>query len=215
MRRTLLILSVYLLYPAVAHSMIEDVTFGIGTQTQFVGKVQSDEVGSTNKFEFNPYLTAAAEVSLTDNFSFYPEFGVLIPDSTRDPLVSKMTYFFLGSFGYELRDWVVRAGLGLSMTRISGDGGTQVLDNGNGQTSFPMPEGSATSRNVILNLGTEYFIHQDWSARVESSVYNPINSRNRAFTYQLAFYYHFHDLLGLKKSKPQEKKETKKEDDQW
>lgn len=209
----LLILSVYLLYPALAFSVIDDVSFGIGTQTQAVGKVQTDEAGSTNKFEFNPYLTAAAEVSITDNFSFYPEFGILIPDSTRDPLISKMTYFFLGSLGFEIRDWVIRAGLGLSMTRISGDGGTQVLDNGNGQTSFPMPEGSATSRNVILNLGTEYFIHQDWSSRLETSVYNPANSRNRSFTYQIAFYYHFHDLLGLKKTK--NKTDKKKVDDKW
>lgn len=210
MQKTLLILSVYLFYPSISMSAIDDVTFGVGTQTQFVGKVQSDEAGSTNKFEFNPYLTATAEFSLTDRLSFYPEFGFLIPDSTRDPLISKMTYFFLGSLGFEIRDWVLRSGLGLSMTRISGDGGTQVLDNGAGQTSFPMPEGSATSRNVILNLGAEYFVHQDWSARLETSVFNPINSRNRSFTYQLAIYYHFHDLLGLKKSKPKEKA-----DDQW
>lgn len=209
MQKTLLILSVYLLYPSIAFGVIDDVSFGIGTQTQFVGKVQTDETGSTNKFEFNPYLTAAAEVSLTDKFSFYPEFGILIPESTKDPLISKMTYFFIGSLGLEIRDWVIRAGLGLSMTTISGDGGTQVLDNGNGQTSFPMPEGSATARNVILNLGTEYFIHQDWSGRLETNVYNPINSRNRSFTYQLAFYYHFHDLLGLKKSKTKEKAEDK------
>jgi hypothetical protein len=213
MRNALLILSV-LLYSTVTLSAIEDVSFGIGTQTEFVGKVQSDESGSTNKFEFNPYLSAAAEVSFSEKLSFCPEFGLLIPDSTRDPLISKMTYFFLGSLGYEIRDWVLRAGLGLSMTRISGKGGTQVLDNGSGQTSFPMPEGSATSRNVILNLGTDYFLHPDWSARIETSVYNPINSRNRSFTYQLAVHYHFHDILGLNKS-PAKVKTKEKADDSW
>ncbi len=214
MRNALLILSVYLLYPSVTLSAIEDVSFGIGTQTQFVGKVQTDESGSTNKFEFNPYFTTAAEVSLTENLSFYPEFGFLYPDSTKDPLISKMTYFFLGSLGYEVRDWVLRAGLGLSMTKISGKGGTQVLNNGNQPESFPMPEGSATSRNVILNLGTDYFVHSDWSARAETSIYNPVNSRNRSFTYQLAVHYHFHDILGLNKSKTKTKIKEKA-DDSW
>lgn len=205
-----------------ALGMDVDFSFGIGTQTQFVGQVEKDVdteefnrtskvKESTHKFQFNPYLTAAAKISLTDRFSFYPEFGVLIPDSTRDPLISKMSYFFLGSLGFEIQDWVLRAGLGLSMTRISGKGGTQVLDNGNGQTSFPMPEGSATSRNVTLNLGTEYFLHQNISARLETSVYNLINSRNRAFTYQLAFYYHFHDLFRSKKKSSLKKEKVEEE----
>lgn len=198
----------------VCHASIEDVALGVGTQTQFVGKVQTDEAGSTNKFEFNPYLTGQAEFALTDSLSFFPEVGLLIPDSTRDSGISKMTFFVLGGVGYEINDWVLRFGLGLQMTRISGDGGTQLLDNGNGQTSFPMPEGSANSRNLITNLGVDYFFHSDWSARLESTIYNPINSRNRAFGYQLAVHYHFHDIFssGKKKTKTEAKSSG---EDEW
>lgn len=210
MLKVILKLSVLLICSS-SYASIDDVALGVGTQTQFVGKVQTNESGSTNKFEFNPYVSATAEFSLTERFSVFPEFGLLIPDSTRDSQISKMTFFVLGVAGYEINDWVLRAGLGLQMTRISGDGGVQVLDNGNGQTSFPMPQGSATSRNVITNLGVEYFFHSDWSARIDSTIYNPFNGRNRAFGYQLAVHYHFHDLLGAKK-KTAVKQETSNED---
>ena len=190
---------------------IDDVALGVGSQTQFVGKVQTNESGSTNKFEFNPYVSASAEYSFTENLSLFPEFGFLIPDSTRDPKISKMTFFVLSMLGYEINDWVLRAGVGLQMTRINSDGGVQVLDNGNGQTSFPMPEGAATGRNVITNLGVEYFVHKDWSARVDSTIYNPFNGRNRAFGYQFAVHFHFHDILGGNK-KTKIKQETSNED---
>lgn len=195
----LLVFTLFIAHGSQLMASFEDVALGVGTQTQFVGKVQTNEAGDTNKFEFNPYVSAQAEYALTDSLSLYPEFSILWPDSTRDSQISKMTFFVLGAIGYEIRDWVVRAGLGLQMTRISGDGGTQLLDNGTGQTSFPMPEGSATSRNLITNIGADYFFHADWSARAETTIYNPTNSRNRAFGYQLAVHYHFHDIFGLKK----------------
>jgi len=224
MQRILVKTSVLLLFMSFqlnSYAALKDVALGIGTQTQFVGKVQTNEAGSTNKFEFNPYLTAQAEIPFTESFSFFPEFGFLIPDSTRDPLISKMTFFVLGGLGYAINDWVLRIGLGLQMTRISGKGGTQVLDNGTGQTSFPMPDSTATSRNVITNLGVDYFFHSDWSARVESTIYNPINSRNRSFGYQLAVQYHFHDLFGGSKKAQSKtkskikKKENKKGESEW
>lgn len=175
---------------------IDSLAIGVGTQTQFIGKVQVDENGDKNRFEFNPYLSAALEISLLGDFSFFPEVGLLIPDSTRDPEISKTTFFTLAMFGYEINDWVLRAGLGLQMTSISANGGVQVLDNGNGQTSFPMPKGNSTSRNVITNIGVEYFLHKKWSARLDATIYNPFNKRNRAFGHQLAVHFHFQNLFG-------------------
>lgn len=176
---------------------ITDLNVGLGNLTTHVGKVQKNEGGDTRKFDLNPFVILGAKFHLIDLLSLYPEFGFTIPRSESDEDITEWNFFTLAILGYEVYDWTFRFGFGFYFTRISADGGTKDLPNGSGTTSFPIPEGASTSRNVITNLGVEYFFLKELSARVEASVLNVTSSLARTFNYTISVHYHFGPLSEL------------------
>jgi hypothetical protein len=174
---------------------IKDFYAGAGTLTQFVGRIQQDESGATNNFDFNPYLAIGTEFGLYKDFSFAPEFAFSFPKSSRDSQISKMSYWAQLFAIYTYSDFKLKFGPGLIMNRISADGGTQSLNNGTGTSDFPMPNGSSTSRNLTLNTALEWQFINTVSARFEGWVVNLSDSESRSFSYTLSAYYHFGDTL--------------------
>jgi hypothetical protein len=172
-----------------------DLYAGAGTITQFVGKVQTDTSGSTNKFDFNPYLTVGAEFFIYSDFSFTPEFAFTFPQDSRDSYMKKWTYWtqLLGVYTYQ--DFKFKLGPGLLMNQISSDGGTQTLNNGTSSSDFPMPNGTSTSRNLTLNFATQWQFIKEASARFEGQLINLTDSESRSFSYTFSFYYHFGNEL--------------------
>lgn len=169
---------------------LEDIAFGLGNLTQFVKKVQVDETGSTNSLDFNPYLTANLKIRLYADFSFLPETILVRPTAGTDENITRFTFFVTLPFGYTFSNWVFRLGPGFSMTRISSEGGEQVLDNGLEMTSFPLPQESALSRNLTLHAGIEYLFVKRVSVRTELITYNLTQSISRAFSYTISVHYH-------------------------
>ena len=82
-------------------------------------------------------------------------------------------------------------GAGLFLTRISGSGGTQDLNNGNTTISFPMPETTVYSRNFILNFGVGAIVNKNWSADLHTFIFNMLTSEDRAFSIAINGTYHF------------------------
>lgn len=183
-------LLIFLLIPFSAFAAPEEISLGMGNLTQFYDHVQVNTEGETNKFEFNPFLEAEFKWSFYEDFSFTPELTIGIPRSGRDPLIKKMTYSFSGLLGYQLHDFTFKLGLGFYFTRISSDGGSQVLDNGLGQTSFPMPTEPSTSRNLVTLAGIKYRFAENWSAKTRLLIYNLPYEMNRAYSYSIGINYH-------------------------
>lgn len=174
---------------------VKDFYAGAGSLTQFVGRIQQDESGSTNSFEFNPYLSIGTEFGLYKDFSFAPEFSFSFPKSSRDSRISKMSYWAQLLAIYTWKDFKIKFGPGLIMNRISSDGGTQTLNNGTSTSDFPMPNGSSTSRNLTLNTAIQWQFIEQVSARFEGWAVNLSDSESRSFSYTFSAYYHFGDTL--------------------
>ena len=175
---------------------VKDTYFGVGNYTAMPGKVQIDERGDTNGlFDFGPYILAGIEYQIFEDWSAFAEAGFVKPSSGQDPLVSKMTYFFLFSGAYNFMDWVFKLGTGLSMTRVSTDGGTQTLDNGTGTTDFPMPDAAVVSQNMVTTIGIEYYLHQEISVKLEGHYFNLLSENGQSWSHTASLSYHFGNIF--------------------
>jgi hypothetical protein len=175
---------------------IDDFTLGFGSLTEFPGKVQSDDSGDESKFDFNPLFVISTRIPLSDNFDLLPEFGFTIPGDNKDPHTKKWTSFFITDFGYKINRVTLRLGTGLFFTRISGNGGTESLANGNTFADFALPATSVLATNLIFNAGPQWRFHEFWSARGEVFVFNVSKKENRAIAYVLTLQYHWGPDMG-------------------
>ncbi|WP_372654134.1 hypothetical protein [Halobacteriovorax sp.] len=173
---------------------VNDVFIGGGSLTQFVGKVQTDEAGSTNSFDFLPYIAGGIEFQLYDSFSFLPQLAISFPRSGRDENISKLTYWFQFPVAYRYETLQLSFGPGLLYNRISASGGSESLSNGVGTTDFPLPNGNSISSNLTMNVGLDWEFYPDISAKVEGWVVNLTDSESRSFNYALSGYYHFGEI---------------------
>ncbi|ATH08343.1 hypothetical protein BIY24_10400 [Halobacteriovorax marinus] len=173
---------------------INDVFLGGGSLTQFVGKVQTDESGSKNSFDFLPYIGGGVEFHLHDSFSLIPQLAISFPRSGRDENIKKLTYWFQFPVAYRLEKFQLSFGPGLLYNRISSSGGTQSIRNGTGTTEFPLPNGSSISSNLTLNLGLDWTFYQDISAKFETWIVNLSDSESRSYSYAISAYYHFGEI---------------------
>lgn len=173
---------------------INDIFIGGGSLTQFVGEIQTDESGSTNKFDFLPYISGGVEFQVYNDFTFNPELAISFPRSGRDENISKLTYWIQFPLAYSLEQFQFSFGPGLLYNRISSSGGTQSIRNGTGTTEFPLPNGSSISSNLTVNLSTRWKFHENISARIEAWVVNLSDSESRTYSYAISGYYHFGEL---------------------
>lgn len=168
-----------------------DAALSLGNLCEFVGKIQTDDNGATNSCEFNPYLAASVDVPLTSQFFLSPEVGFTMPKKGRDENISKMSLFALANTKYKMDYFHVIGGAGLFFTRISAEGGTEELNNGNTTSAFPLPEGAVYSRNFIVNAGFGIDFSKSISADLHTYVFNLLTSEDRAFSILINGTYHF------------------------
>lgn len=173
--------------PAIAY----DAAVSLGNLCEYVGKIQTDENGATNTCSFNPYLAGSIDYSITPQFFISPEIGFTFPKHGRDEHISKMTLFALANTKYKFDSLYFIAGAGLFFTRLSADGGTEELNNGNTTSSFPLPEGAVFTRNFIINAGLGYNFTTSLSADLHTYVFNLTTKEDRAFSILINGSYHF------------------------
>ncbi len=180
-------------------------SLGVGGKTDFINTVQVNRDGTKNSFD--PALTLLGALHFAAPVVFpFVEIGSTIPSKGRDPNITRFTWFLNG--GAQARFNVgnpnalgVKGGLGMAMTTISSSGGEQVLRNGNQQESFPMPSGTTITRNVIAIFGVNYDVQSHVRLAADYQLFNPFNSRNRAWTSLFSLSYLF-DVNGAEKTGP-------------
>ncbi|MDO9182109.1 MAG: hypothetical protein Q7U04_06860 [Bacteriovorax sp.] len=168
-----------------------DLGVSLGNLCEYVGKIQTDDKGSTNLCSFNPYLSTSFDYDVYPQLILSPEIGFSFPKTGRDQKISTMSFIALGNAKYTFSMFHFLAGAGFFINRIAGAGGTQDLNNGTGTVSFPMPESTIYSRNFILNLGLGADFNKDWSADVHTYIFNLLKSEDRAYSVALNGTYHF------------------------
>lgn len=168
-----------------------DVGLSLGNLCEYVGKIQTDDSGSTNICSFNPYLAGSIDYEVSKQFLLSPEIGLSMPKSGRDENISKMSLFALANAKYKFSEFHFIFGAGLFFNRVSGSGGTEDLNNGTGTVSFPLPDSTIYTRNFILNLGLGADFGTEWSADLHTYIFNPETSEDRAFSISINGTYHF------------------------
>lgn len=179
------------------HAFIQgwsDFVMGVGNLTHQAGKYASD-VGSVSYFDFRPVLSASYRYEYSPEFSFIPEVGISLPKTSDDETSTTLYSYLNAPIAYHFSGWTFRFGPGFFFTRISGKGGTLRLQNGNTTDEFPVPNGSATTRNLTWNLGAQAHFDKDWSARFDISILKLFDSEKRALNHVLTLNYHFGSVL--------------------
>lgn len=168
-----------------------DVNLSLGNICEYVGKIQTDDNGSLNVCNFNPYIAGAIDYSLNKQFILSNEYGLTLPQSGRDKNINKSSLFVLANIKYKYNNFHSIAGLGIFSNRIKGPGGEERLNNGNIYDSFPLPDSTTYTLNLILNLGVGIDIDKAWSADLHSYIFNALTSEDRAFSIAVNGTYHF------------------------
>lgn len=179
-----------------AFGQLTDWHLGAGLMNQSPGRYQTEVAGDKSKMNNQPTLQTGLVYNFDEDWTFHGDFGFLWPGDTEESYISKQVYFFNAHGGYALsKKWLIRLGTSFYFTRISGDGGTTSIRNGNGFTDFYVPEQSIISQNTTLNIAKEYFFHKEYSVKGEVYVFNPISSEKRTINLALTLHYHLGDSL--------------------
>ena len=181
------LLGLLLFKPASAY----DINLSLGNLCEYIGKIQTDDSGSTNLCSFNPYLASSVDFAVTDQFLVSPEAGLSFPQSGRDENIKKMSLFALANAKYKFSEFHFIAGAGLFFTRISSEGGTEELNNGTSTSSFFLPDSTIYGRNFIVNLGLGANFAKEWSVDLHTYIFNLTTSEDRAFSLAINGSYHF------------------------
>lgn len=171
-----------------------DFSMGLGNLTHQAGKYASD-VGTVSYFDFRPVIAAAYRYEFNSEFSFIPEIGATLPETSEDETYSTFYSFINLPLAWHYDYFTFRFGPGFFFTRISGNGGTLKLQNGNSTDEFPVPSGTATTRNLTWNLGLQAAFDKEWSARFDLSILKLFVSEKRALNHLLTINYHFGAVL--------------------
>ncbi|MEC7276236.1 MAG: hypothetical protein VXV96_07940 [Bdellovibrionota bacterium] len=181
----------------VSKADIYDFNLGVGLMNEAVGRYQTDVNGDKSLFNNKLALEAGASFPLDDDqaWRLHGDLGLLWP-SGEVSYITRNVFYMTANLGYSFtKEFEWRLGGGFYFTRISGEGGTVPIQNGDSTTNFPIPEEASISRNVTLNTSFNYEFYQDVSVRTEAFVFNPLNSRNRTFNVALTLRYHFGEVL--------------------
>lgn len=168
-----------------------DVNLSVGNLCEYVGKIQTDDIGSMNVCTFKPYLATAIDYSVTSDIIVSPEIGFSLPKHGRDENIDEMNLFLLANGKYKFSNFHLIAGVGIFLTRIAGNGGTEELNNGTSTSSFPLPDSTSYSSNTILNFGLGATFYSSWSADLHTYIFNAISKDDRAFSVAINGTYHF------------------------
>lgn len=178
-----------------ARTNSSDLNVSLGNLCEYIGKYQTDAEGTKNGCSFLPTLSGSLDYYLTNKFAISPQIGLTMPKSGADDNIKRMTLFALANMKFKTNYVNLLGGVGFYFTRISGPGGEEELNNGNGTDSFPLPKDAVYSRNFIVNLGLGLDFTDEWSGELYTYVFNALKSEDRALSVGATITYHFGEVL--------------------
>ena len=79
-------------------------------------------------------------------------------------------------------DWEWKAGLLIRQTKIIGEGGTLILNNGSSTATFYSPGNTSTSNIFASEIGINYFFKENFSWQSSLLIEAPLNTKKRNFS---------------------------------
>tara|TARA_B100000029_G_scaffold356530_1_gene349330 strand:- start:862 stop:1452 length:591 start_codon:yes stop_codon:yes gene_type:complete len=161
-------------------------SFNFGTYVPYFLKAQTSKEADTTKIAFNPFASYDYNLFTIWSQKFNPEAGFVYHFDAKDNSTHQ-TIFLLYNFEY---DWsssfALRYGLGTFLNRISGDGSTVTLNNGESTSDFYAPSELQTSYTSSLNFGFKLNVSPKWLLRFDTQVMRFASSTKRSFSYLLS-----------------------------
>jgi hypothetical protein len=175
----------------------KDTYVSVGNLCEYIGTIQTDDNGGKNFCSLLPTLTLNLDYFVKPNLAITPQFGATLPQSGRDDKISRMSLFGLLNAKYKTQYLNFIGGTGLYITRVWGPGGEQLLNNGSGTDSFPLPSEAVYSRNLIINLGVSADFSPTISAELYTYIFNALDKdkKDRSLSAGLSLSYHFGEIL--------------------
>lgn len=121
----------------------------------------------------------------------------LLPRESEDGAVDVSQWRISFLLGFEpkkriRRKFIVTTGLGVLGTISKGNGGTIVLNNGSGTTTFHRPSNTVHSRLLMLELGMTHQLSHNFNYSVEALVNGLFGDRRNLNIYMSVNYYWDH-----------------------
>tara|TARA_Y100000768_G_C23759798_1_gene578043 strand:- start:129 stop:626 length:498 start_codon:yes stop_codon:yes gene_type:complete len=158
-----------------------------GTFVPYFGKSQSSDSGATTKFELTPYVSYGLQFHMFGAHYFVPELGLAYYHESAKK-TRKRILFYHYNFSYILNpSFIIRYGFTTYWQRISGDGGSINLRNGDSYTDYTALSSPRDSYYTTLDLGGEFFLKPNRSVRLDFNMMNARDLENRAFNYILTY----------------------------
>lgn len=154
-----------------------------GTFVPFVGKAQISNSGGSEKFAYNPYLSIGTPIQMSGRHFFVPEIGFnfFLENAKR---TTRSNIFLKYDFASKISpNLALRYGITNNWYRLSGQGGSNTLRNGNGYTDFPAPNKTVTSYYTTIDLGIDYRFKSAMSARFDINIMSINRFENKAYNY--------------------------------
>ncbi len=190
MRKIFIFIFIYTIYISNALSSLplpSNFHIGVGNITHFAGEIQTDEEGTKNYFELNPYFNGSIDFYLRiQNLYVSPSLGLTLPLDAKDELITRFDIFFTPYLIYTWRNLSMGVGPGIAVTYYLTDGGTQTLRNGTSSSDFFMPDGSSYTQNITLNLSAKIKVAKIFQPKIETFIYNIWNNK-RAVSYVISW----------------------------
>ncbi len=147
-----------------SYAFYDDFSLGIGGYGELSADIQKeDSVNSeTEDFSADIFFKTSMHGSLVFGPDYEIQLGSSIPSSSQDSSVTKWNYWLNFLLGKRLGLFEPQVGFGFYFTRLSVDGSTKTLQNGNNpSTVFQTPEGAIVATNNVilasLNIYPGYF----------------------------------------------------------
>lgn len=172
-----------------------DWSLGLGNFCELIGRVQVDDKGNKNLCTYRPFVSS--DIFLRTNHGMH--YGLLLgssfPQSPKDDFTHRMVMHFVPTARYYYEHFHFQFSLGLQFTRIWGDGGEVVLNNGSSTQTFNVPNESRFARNSLVGLGVGYSLFDQVTLNSDLYVLDLLDSDKRAYSLLLQMKYHFGEWL--------------------
>ena len=180
-----------ILYLPITSFSASPLWIGVGTLTHNFLTAQVDEKSGTKKIELAPTVIIGTTLPFFYSRLFFSPGIGYAKFSTKDK-TSKSEIILQYHLSQEIfSSFLMQFGFSNYITKISGDGGTVLLNNGSSYTSFYAPSASHTTYTASLDLGGEFIFNKNISARAQFSIMRFLSSDRRRVSHLLTANYFF------------------------
>ncbi len=173
----------------------KNISFNLGSHTEFYDAVQNDDSGGLRKFDLAPTIGIGLKWPLKSQFLFLPEFNWVLPQTMEKSHIMINTFMLRADAGYDLLSWLrLRLGTSLMWQNQQGKGGTAQMNNGNTTSNFYYPDENRSSLNNTLDFGLES-VFDPLAVRLQVYTYSVFKKEQRQFSYTVFLTYYWDKSL--------------------